>query len=564
MQLAFRLFTNPRKGFNRNTILLCIETATVVSGLVVYVAKFIGSYDINIASHLLLWLYLAAIVSIRVIDRPVNEPQIILSRYHTAFLYGWLWLLAAVLFRSALIHPVSSDDRSLPIFNFACFSLLFIVALNTGSNYHPKPYTPGDPAPSRELGASIAALFTFSWVDPIVWKAYKHVYELDDIWDLPPKDGAEAVNTTYNRTTAPGGLAWQLLSFVWRDLILQLCWAIIQALNSFIPVMLFRAVLQYIESPTDVSKHLISLYVLLILASGILSAVASGQTQWLGKKMCIRLRSILMSRIYLKALKRPLTMPLVQTEGNVPPSDRKRLEETHTSSGAVINMMSTDSSKVSEVTSVLHTAFAEAPIKIAVSTALLFIILGWSAIATLLSILLSLPISLSISKQLGRYQKLISMATDARIHDTTEAMNNIRTIKYFVWEDRFLARIDKHRKDELVNLRKRFTIWALAASAWSGIPMIIIALSFLTYTLIEKKTLVASVAFTALSLFGMLRAPLDQIISLIAQLQEVKVSIGRIERFLDELDTDKYSQLSDSTADELDSHLLGFERATFA
>lgn len=70
--------------------------------------------------------------------------------------------------------------------------------------------------------------------------------------------------------------------------------------------------------------------------------------------------------------------------------------------------------------------------------------------------------------------------------------------------------------------------WTLTASVWSGIP-IIVALSFLGYTVIGIKVLLATVAFPAISLLRLLRIPLDQFTGLFAQFQEAQVSINRME-----------------------------------
>ncbi|KAH0016775.1 bile acid-transporting ATPase, partial [Aureobasidium melanogenum] len=155
-------------------------------------------------------------------------------------------------------------------------------------------------------------------------------------------------------------------------------------------------------------------------------------------------------------------------------------------------------------------------------------------------------------------------ATDARIHTTNEVLTNIRIIKYFAWEQRFLGQVDEKRAVELKNLRNRYIVWAVAATIWGGAPVIITFLTFLVYTMIEKKDLIPSVAFTALSLFSLLRIPLDQLADMVAHVQESKVSVDRIEEYLNEPETDKYKQLQDKDFDEDGNHVIGFENATFS
>jgi ABC-type multidrug transport system fused ATPase/permease subunit len=71
------------------------------------------------------------------------------------------------------------------------------------------------------------------------------------------------------------------------------------------------------------------------------------------------------------------------------------------------------------------------------------------------------------------------------------------------------------------------------------------------------------VAFTAISLFMLLRVPLDQLGDMVAHVQETKVSIDRVEEFLMEEETEKYEQLGDDNIDENGKKVIGFRNATF-
>jgi ABC-type multidrug transport system fused ATPase/permease subunit len=143
-----------------------------------------------------------------------------------------------------------------------------------------------------------------------------------------------------------------------------------------------------------------------------------------------------------------------------------------------------------------------------------------------------LPINMYVARQFSKIQKLILAATDARIHTTNEVLTNIRIIKFFAWEQRFIGLVNEKRYTELKHLRRRYILWAVAATIWSGSPVLITFLSFLVYTNVEHKALIPSVAFTALSLFQILRIPLDQLADMVAHVQESKVSVDRIEEYL--------------------------------
>jgi ABC-type multidrug transport system fused ATPase/permease subunit len=333
----------------------------------------------------------------------------------------------------------------------------------------------------------------------------------------------------------------------------------------------------------------------LLFVSGVVYALAGGQALWVGRKICIRLRSIIIGEIYAKALRRRAAASSdkilganTATKNEDEPKQgllkkamsfgrKKKTEsakpngsatapadESQVTSGAIINLMAVDSFKVSEVSSYLHFLWAETPVQFVLAIVLLYQVLGYSSFVGIGMMALLLPVNMVISKRFATVQKRILAATDARIHTTNEVLTNIRIIKYFAWEQRFLGVVDEKRITELKHLRDRYIIWAIAATTWSGAPVVITFLTFLVYTLVEKKDLIPSIAFTALSLFSLLRIPLDQLADMVAHVQEAKVSVDRVEEYLNEPETDKYNQLETDEFDEDGDPLIGFEHGTFS
>jgi ABC-type multidrug transport system fused ATPase/permease subunit len=94
--------------------------------------------------------------------------------------------------------------------------------------------------------------------------------------------------------------------------------------------------------------------------------------------------------------------------------------------------------------------------------------------------------------------------------------------------------------------------------------MIITASTFFCYTCFAKNKLTPSVAFTALSLFGLLKGPLDQFTTMMSQIQNCKVSIDRLEGYLGSSETEKHPQLLGNKTDSDGFHMLAFENATLA
>ncbi|KAJ4353706.1 Transporter of the ATP-binding cassette (ABC) [Didymosphaeria variabile] len=580
-----------------------LEEMAVLAALGVHVAIFFtGAYGhkgrIAAIAGIVVWAYIATLASLRLLFSSSSRLSFPRLWYHTAFIYGFQWILAILVFRSAIIHPRSSLHQRLTIADFVLNSVLLIIALSSrkGNKAVELEYE-GDIEPSREPTASAFSLATWSWVDSIVWTGYKKTYELSDVWNLTPKDKAAAVIANYRQVKKTSSLAFHLLKHFKRGLLIQAGWAALSGVIAFAPTLLLKAILEYVEAPDYTPKNAAWFYVILLFISGCLSALADGHALWIGRKICIRLRAIIIGEIYAKALKRRAAAGAdkvlgeekkKKTEDEPQPGRLKRMmtfgrkkkktsqadqaqqdneqstADSQVTTGAIINLMAVDAFKVSEICAYLHFLWANTPVMIIGAVTLLYTILGYSSIAGIGMMIFLLPVNLYVSKQFSSIQKLILAATDARIHTTNEVLTNIRIIKYFAWEQRFIGQVNEKRYLELKHLRKRYLLWAIAATVWSGTPILITFLSFLVYTKVEKKDLVPSVAFTALSLFQILRIPLDQLADMVAHVQESKVSVDRIEEYLNEPETEKYAQLVTHKKDAKGSPLIGFERGTFS
>lgn len=281
----------------------------------------------------------------------------------------------------------------------------------------------------------------------------------------------------------------------------------------------------------------------------------------------MKLRSIVIGEIYDKALRRKASAQASTILGTSSETGEVEgsIANSQTNVGTIINLISVDSFNVSEVAASLYLFCVSVPIQIVISLALLYGVLGLSALPGVAVILLLFPVNSAIAKKFGEIQMQVMAATDVRIETANEFIRNIRIIKFFAWESQGQKIIGEKRSRELQILRSRYMLWSVAATIWYGAPVIVTFLSFWSYTMLQGKDLKPSLAFTAVSLFGLLKIPLDQFADTLARIQSSKVSVDRIEEFLAEGETDKYRQLEDSGrySDEGNTNKIGFDKATF-
>lgn len=576
-------------------VIVAIEVVAVIGEFLLNLAALLthawGEHGTNAAiAGLAVWSYIGAVTLLRLFNTSTRFVHIPKLWYHTAFLYSLQWCFTALLFRSAIIHPQSKGAQRLTAAEFGLTTILAVIAVTTRKGNKPVRLEYADGLqPSKEPLASLFSRATFGWVDAIIWQGFKKPIEIGAVWDLVQKDKAGSVLKDYRQLHQTTKLSWHLLRYFRRTLLLQATWALIAAVFTFMPTLLMKAILEYVENPQEASANAVWFYTILLALSSCVQTVANGQSLWIGRKISIRLRAVIIGEIYAKALRRKASTgaDTILGDGKKGAGEKPQLskdvkdnpsesaarvrDQSHPDStdsqvntGTIINLMAVDSFKVSEIGAYLQFLWVSAPMLLVICIILLYQVLGYSSFASVGLMVIVMPLNLFISRKFARSQKLIMAATDARIHTTNEVLENIRIIKYFAWEQRFAAMISEKRKAELRALRNRYILWAFAATIWFGVPLVTTFVSFFFYTVVENKPLRPSVAFPALSLFSLLRIPLDQFADMLAHVQETKVSVDRVEEFLNEDETEKSTQLLQVKDHDSGEPIIGFKRATFS
>lgn len=508
-------------------------------------------YDTTTFVCLAFWVYTAALFL------PSSGKKGQLVRPHRVCLLLLNCTITVILLRSSILRPRAGQNIGLRSVELSLASLLLVTELlRTPPDLEKRPpQIKISTKPSPEERANILSKATFGWVDPILWTGYNNGYELSSLWDLPSLDRAHKVLEQYQASSRYTRLVWRLLRYFSSGLLCQGLWAVCAAIFTFAPVIVLKRLLEYLEDPRHSSKNAAWLYVVLLLTLGCLKVVAEGQALWVGKHLAIQIRAIIIHEIFSKILK-------ARPGGNH--ETFKVKEQRHTESiprdmksssdisqpditASVINLMSVDSFKIADVTTYLHFLWASVPVELFLGVALLYQILGYASVAGLGIMVLLLPIKVLVARAFSRVQARIMAATDKRINESSEVFRNIRIIKYFVWEDWFLSAVDMARAIELQRLRRRFFFFTLIVVLYNATPLFITYFSFLIYTVVEGKDFKSSVAFPALSLFALLRIPLDKVADTLASIQEAKVSIDRVDAYLREDETNKYDLQYQST-----------------
>ncbi|KAI5300504.1 hypothetical protein KEM55_006991, partial [Ascosphaera atra] len=134
--------------------------------------------------QLLSWIYILCLVIIRLIvwTPSAYEEESPWPKFwnHVASLYALKWVIDVFLFRSAAMHP-DYPVRSVTFTQFGLSTFLFLLVILTrkGDKTVMVQHEMGL-EPPRDQFASLFALATYSWLDPLIWKGYKNPLEIQD------------------------------------------------------------------------------------------------------------------------------------------------------------------------------------------------------------------------------------------------------------------------------------------------------------------------------------------------------------------------------------------------
>ncbi|KAF7290261.1 Multidrug resistance-associated ABC transporter protein [Mycena indigotica] len=176
--------------------------------------------------------------------------------------------------------------------------------------------------------------------------------------------------------------------------------------------------------------------------------------------------------------------------------------------------------------------FLYIPLQLVIGIYFLYVLLGWSVWVGVASIVLLAPLPGYMGSLVGKVQKQRLKRTDERVSSVSEAVNVLRMIKLFGWEQKMEDRILEKRDLELSWIRKRQFIELISSTVNFLIPVTTMVLTYGTYTLIMKEALTASKVFSSMTIFDFLRETIAIVTYRINQSMSGKVSLDRLYAFL--------------------------------
>ncbi|XP_071937955.1 ABC transporter C family member 5 isoform X2 [Coffea arabica] len=200
----------------------------------------------------------------------------------------------------------------------------------------------------------------------------------------------------------------------------------------------------------------------------------------------------------------------------------------HTS-GEIVNYMAVDVQRVGDFTWYIHDMWM-LPFQILLALAILYKNVGIASLATLIATIISIVVTVPLTRVQEGYQDKLMAAKDDRMRKTSECLRNMRVLKLQAWEDRYRLKLEEMRSVEFNYLRKALYSQAFVTFVFWSSPIFVSAITFGTCILLGGQLTAGSV-LSALATFRILQEPLRSFPDLVSMMAQTKVSLDRLSEF---------------------------------
>ncbi|KAF9172822.1 hypothetical protein BGX21_006151 [Mortierella sp. AD011] len=229
--------------------------------------------------------------------------------------------------------------------------------------------------------------------------------------------------------------------------------------------------------------------------------------------LSVEIRSSLVAMIYRKALRLS--------------PDARRMSST----GSITNHMSVDAAMWEEGVDTLS-IWISLPFSFSICLLMLYMLLGWSFLAGLFTLLALVPLQVWRAKVFEGLEDERLNATDERVRLTSEILSNSKVIKLYGWESAFKRKILAARNLELGILRNIGAMEALMSVVFASSTVLVGLVTFAVYVTLGDGVLTPKVVFVSFSLFQLLHEPVGRMAEGTSDTISLVVATKRIQRFL--------------------------------
>lgn len=412
---------------------------------------------------------------------------------------------------------------------------LELSALLTPRLWYPvDPYSTELSSP-EQTASLISYMGSYSWIGYLIRIAYQRDIEPEDLPELPDYDRARLWSKKVENNRRSTTFKTFFVCMRWEILNMILC-SIFLGVMQFVWPVSMRELLAYVEGS---KKPVITPWVFVfgLFFGPILTGLVWEAYIFNGTRLIIRVKAAFTQSLLEKTLKIRFTQDSIKDEKD--PKDPKttsvkgdkKAPPSQSKVGMINNLMSTDLDTLTNARE-FFLLVGSVPVEIIFAVVFLYDLLGWASLVGIGMMVATMIVPILIAKSLAKIQRALRESTDARINLMSETLTAVRIIKFFGLEGAFMEKIREKREAEL-RLSLINTICSLGLRTVSVLlPIINIVVTFGIFTKVMNKPLTASIAFTSISLFDILRGQFGWLAFITQQVVYAFISFDRIDKFL--------------------------------
>ncbi|XP_010958823.2 multidrug resistance-associated protein 1-like isoform X1 [Camelus bactrianus] len=417
---------------------------------------------------------------------------------------------------------------------------------------------------SPEKNASFFSKMTYSWFSRIIILGYKKPLEREDLFELNESDSSytvcpifekqwrkevlrnqerQKVKSSFHKEThtrKPSLLCalWNTFKFVLIQVALFKVFAVIL---SFTCPLIMKQMIIFCEHGPNFGwsgyGYALALFIVVVLQTLILQ-----QYQRFNMLASAKIKTAVIGLIYKKAL-------LLSN------ASRKKF-----STGEIINLMSADAQQLMDLTANVNLLWS-APFQILMAMSLIWQELGPAVLAGVAVLVFVIPLNAFVATRMKQLKKSKMRNKDKQIRLLYEILHGIKILKLYAWEPSYKKKVIKIREQELEIQKSAGYLAVFSMLTLTCIPFLVSLATFCIYFLLDEgNILTATKVFTSMSLFNILRLPLFDLPMVISAVVQTRISLGRLEDFLN---TEELLPQSIET-NYIGDHAIGFTNASFS
>ncbi|KAK1144108.1 hypothetical protein N8T08_005770 [Aspergillus melleus] len=407
----------------------------------------------------------------------------------------------------------------------------------------------------QEFTVSAFNRFTYTYVSTLLhYTGQNKNLDIDNLPKLPFAARAQTLHARLEQTRGTLKLWKTLVLGNVRPLVLQTILSVVTCVLGFGPQVALYGILTSLEGRSSESGPATAAW-LWVVTLGLMLVLSLGIESWLWwliySQLWIPIYEGLSALVFAKSMR-------CKDAKHLKPSTKEGYEdgedEREKSRQSIINLAAVDSKRIADFAT-FNYLIPSCIMRLGIASAFLVHLIGWrSLLAGVAIAILVTPVNAFLTKGYTSVQQELMKASDKRTSAVTEVLQGIRQVKFAALEQEWQNHITEKREAELKLLWKTSLYTTGMVSVWILGPLMLSAVSLTVYALIHGE-LSASVAFTALSVFGNLESALASLPDLLSRAMEAKVSTDRIDKFLTSAEKAPHTQ---------DVEEISFENATLA